>query len=256
MTPLLDAVFGRGGLTARFQPVVDATAAPYRVCYVEGLVSGPKGTNLEAADVLFSYIRRKREVARMDRLCVATIISAARALPAGTRLGLNVDAQTLVTDRGFPRYLCEMAALGEFAPWQIVVEVVEQSCPSDSGAFRLAIEELRSRGVAIGLDDVGCAHSNYRMMLETRPDFFKIDRYFVDGVHSDPLRQAILRSIASLSRSFGAQVVAEGVEREADLAVVREVGIDLIQGFLVTPLMVEGAVQTRRMDSVEEHGYR
>jgi len=244
MKTLLDAVFGRGGLTARFQPVVDVDETPFRECYVEGLVSGPARTNLESADVLFSYIRRKREVVRMDRLCVATIVAAARSLPSGTQLGINVDAQTLVVDGGFPRYLSDIAALGGFRPSQIVVEIVEHTCPSDAAAFRAAVAALREIGARIALDDVGCAHSNYRMMLETRPDFFKIDRYFVHGVHGDPLRQEILRSIAGLARSFGARVVAEGVERESDLAAVRAAGIDLVQGYLMTPLLAQRAIES------------
>ena len=110
----------------------------------------------------------------MDRLCVATLVSAARSLPAGTILGINVDAQTLVTDRDFPKYLRDIAGLGDFEPSQIVVEIVEHSCPSDAAAFRAAVAGLRAAGMRVALDDIGCAHSNYRMMLETRPDFFKI----------------------------------------------------------------------------------
>jgi hypothetical protein len=66
---LLHRVFAPGGITARFEPVVDVSCNPVGCAYLEGLVRGPAGTNLERADVLFSYIRRKRESARMESAC-------------------------------------------------------------------------------------------------------------------------------------------------------------------------------------------
>ena len=253
MTTLLDRIFARGGIKARFQPVADAAHGPMRCCYLEGLVSGPTGTNVESAGVLFSYIRRKRESARMDRLCISTILAAARGFSPDMVIGLNVNAATLVTDRGFPEYLRCTAAQNGLSVSRLVIEVVEDTLPNDVVAFRAAVAVLRGFGARIALDDVGRAHSNYRMMLETRPDFFKIDRYFVSGVHADPLKQEVLRSIAGLARSFGARVVAEGIERPEELQTVRRLGIDLVQGYLVTPhFMGASAIAAERLDTCTE----
>jgi EAL domain-containing protein (putative c-di-GMP-specific phosphodiesterase class I) len=70
------------------------------------------------------------------------------------------------------------------------------------------------------------------MILECRPDYFKVDRYFVDGCHKDFHRRAVVASVAQLARPFGARVVAEGVEDPADLVALKRLGITLIQGFL------------------------
>jgi EAL domain-containing protein (putative c-di-GMP-specific phosphodiesterase class I) len=266
-TSLLDRIFAPGGLQPRFQPVVDAIT--FRPRYVEGLVSGPAGTNVESADVLFSYVRRKRESVRMDRLCVATILEAARALPTDVTVGVNVDAGTLATDREFPGFLLAFAARNGIEASRLVVEIVEHTPPCDAAVFQSALRLLSSMGVGVALDDVGCAHSNYQMMIETRPDFFKVDRYFVAGAHADPWRREILRSIAKLARAFGAHVVAEGVEHRADLVAVRDAGIDLAQGYLLMrPIApealgfllrrerdLEGRVERRSAPRVEEHGY-
>jgi EAL domain-containing protein (putative c-di-GMP-specific phosphodiesterase class I) len=273
-TSLLDRIFAPGGLRPRFQPVLDATG--FAPCYVEGLIGGPEGTNLERADVLFSYIRRKRETVRMDRLCVATLLEAARVLPPSTAIGLNVDAETLTMDREFPGFLTAFAGRHGIDPDRLVIEIVEHTPPRDAATFRAAVRILSSLGVRIALDDVGCAHSNYQMMIETRPHFFKVDRYFVAGAHGDTLRQEILRSIVQLGRAFGARVVAEGVEHRADLEVVRDAGIEMVQGYLLMrPLAPEALAVLLRRDgiseiedddsgddegrsahSVEEHGYR
>ena len=82
------------------------------------------------------------------------------------------------------------------------------------------------------LDDIGLGQSNYLMMLECKPDYFKIDRHFVTECHRDFHRRAVLRSIAALALQFGSQVIAEGVETMADLETVNATGISLVQGWL------------------------
>jgi EAL domain-containing protein (putative c-di-GMP-specific phosphodiesterase class I) len=263
--PLIERLCQPGALTARFQPVLEAGS--FRPCYVEGLISGPAGTNLERADVLFAYVRRKRETIRIDRQCVATLLEAARELPGCVAIGLNVEAATLASDADFAGYLRDAARSAGISTSRLILEIVEHTPPGDAQSFSAALQALRRLDVRIALDDVGSAHSNYQMMLETRPDFFKIDRYFVKGAHADSLRREILRSIANLAKAFGARVVAEGIEHRADLTAVREAGIELAQGYLLfRPLSAgalgdawrktENVVEGRREDSAEEHGYR
>jgi EAL domain-containing protein (putative c-di-GMP-specific phosphodiesterase class I) len=115
---------------------------------------------------------------------------------------------------------------------RLVIEVVEHVSPWDRPSFLNAIDGLRAIGVAIALDDIGLGQSNYQMILDTRPDYFKIDGYFVRGCRSDFYRQAVLESVAGLAARFGARVVAESVEDELDLAMVTKLGINLVQGWL------------------------
>jgi EAL domain-containing protein (putative c-di-GMP-specific phosphodiesterase class I) len=110
---------------------------------------------------------------------------------------------------------------------------VEHAPPWDVVGFRTALERLRALGALIALDDVGLGHSNYMMILECRPDYFKVDRHFVEGCHRDFHRRAVLASVARLARPFGARVVAEGVEQPKDLAALRRLGITLVQGYLL-----------------------
>ena len=121
-----------------------------------------------------------------------------------------------------------------FAPSHVVVEVVEHALAWNPRDYAQAVDELRDLGVSIALDDIGVGLSNYRMMLDTRPNYLKIDRYVVTGCDADPRRSAILESIWSLAERLGAMVIAEGVETAAELAQVQAVGIRLVQGFLLS----------------------
>jgi EAL domain-containing protein (putative c-di-GMP-specific phosphodiesterase class I) len=230
IAPLIDQILAPGALRVSFQPVYEAaTLQPH---YVECLIRGPLGTTVEQASVLFDYVRRKDREADVDRACVTAIFKAARRLSEDTRIGLNVHASTLAGDPEFLNFFGDAAALGGIEPTRLVVEIVEHAPSYDVGAFLEGLAGLRDIGARVALDDIGLGHSNYRMILDSRPDYFKIDRYFVKGCHDDYYRQAVLASVAQLARPFGALVVAEGIESHADLEAVKVAGIGLAQGFL------------------------
>lgn len=232
MRDLLDTLLEPGGLTVHFQPIVEAVGDAHRVYGFESLIRGPKGTNLESADVLFDYVRRKREESLVDRACVRAAFEAARGLPGSPRLSVNVHASTLGRDHEFLVFLGDVADVNAISLSDLTVEIVEHAPPWDGRSFLGALDGLRRIGVRIALDDVGLGQSNYRMILDCRPDYFKIDRYFADGCAKDPYRQAVLESISELARKFGGRAVAEGVEVQDDLSAISEIGIDLVQGFL------------------------
>ncbi|HEX9631884.1 MAG TPA: EAL domain-containing protein [Gemmatimonadales bacterium] len=71
------------------------------------------------------------------------------------------------------------------------------------------------------------------MILECRPDYFKIDAFLVAGAHGDYYRRAVLRSIVELAASFGGTAIAEGVESAADLRTVLSEGVRTVQGYLL-----------------------
>jgi EAL domain-containing protein (putative c-di-GMP-specific phosphodiesterase class I) len=233
----LDTLLEPGGLRVHFQPIVELRHTPPRLHGLEALVRGPKGTNLEHADVLFDYVRRKREETLVDRACLKVAFEAARQLPGLPRLSINVHASTLGRDHEFLVFLGDIADVNAIPLCDVTVEIVEHAPPWDGRSFLSALEGLRRIGVKIGLDDVGLGQSNFRMILDCRPDYFKIDRYFAAGCAKDPYRQAVLQSIHELARRFGGRVVAEGVEDAEDLEAISRIGIDLAQGYLFAPAL-------------------
>ncbi|HSD67691.1 MAG TPA: EAL domain-containing protein [Vicinamibacteria bacterium] len=232
MSTLLDDILAPGRLSVVFQPILDMSDARSRLFALECLIRGPHGTNVESAEVLFDYVRRKRAEAAVDRACVAAALADAAHIPGEPRLSLNVHAWTLGRDPGFRAFLLEQAHEARIDPRRLVVEIVEHAPLLDVPAFRRTLSELRASGIAIALDDVGLGQSNYRMILDVRPDIYKLDRYLVSGAWSDPHRQIILDSLARMVRRLEARAVAEGVEDHHELVAVEAAGIDLVQGFL------------------------
>jgi EAL domain-containing protein (putative c-di-GMP-specific phosphodiesterase class I) len=230
---LLDRILEPGELSVVFQPIFEIQPAGRSIHAIECLIRGPRGTNIESADVLLEYVRRKREEILVDRVCVETALAAARVLPDAPRLSVNVHASTLGRGAEFLVALEDAACRNDIPLSRLTVEVVEHAPPWDTMGFIAAVRGLREMGVRVALDDIGLGQSNYKMILDARPDYFKIDRYLVHGAHGDRYRRAILESIAQLARTFEGRVIAEGVELEEDLEAVLDLGIDLIQGFLL-----------------------
>jgi EAL domain-containing protein (putative c-di-GMP-specific phosphodiesterase class I) len=213
------------------QPIFDISNSERTLHAVECLTRGPHGSVFEHAPQLFDYIRRRHLEAEMDRVCIAQALRAAGD-GGDHRISVNVHPITLATERDFTSFLTRESEAAGIDVNRLIVEIGEQTPAEDIAAFQRSVCGLRDRGVHIAIDDVGSNHANYRSILDCRPEYLKIDRYFINGVGDDPARQAVVRSICDLGSFFSARIVAEGVERIEDHDVLAEMGIRLFQGFL------------------------
>ncbi|HET8645437.1 MAG TPA: EAL domain-containing protein, partial [Vicinamibacteria bacterium] len=183
--PGLEAILAPGALSVVFQPIVERGAGPCRLFGLEPLVRGPGGSNFASADVLFNYVRRKNEQVAVDRACLQAIFAAARAVPRGISLSVNVHAGTLLRNPGLPQQLLASADECGIDPARLIVEIVEDDGGSAAG-FDGALRRLRAAGVRIALDDLGLGRSSLARLLDTKPDYVKLAPYFVHTCDRDP----------------------------------------------------------------------
>lgn len=229
---LIERVIEPGAITAMFQPILSILDGEQRIVAVEGLARGPKGSTLEAPDVLFEFARRKNEESIVDRAAIAAILREARKLPDDLPLHLNVHASTLGRDGRFVEFVRKTSLSLGIALERLTLEIVEHSNFVEEANFIAALADLRTSGIGVALDDVGVGTSNFRMMLIARPTMLKIDRYLVSGLATDLYQQATMRAIRLLADQVHADLVAEGVDNEDDLKALRTLGIEYAQGFL------------------------
>lgn len=228
---LIDDILAPGGLSMLFQPVFRMNDELHEVFAVEALARGPQGSNVERADVLFEYVRRKGKEAAVDRRCVEVALASAAKSAFRAAVSINVHASTLEQDERFATFLVECCGFYGIDVRRVILEIVEQQQYWDSILFFRVLDALRAAGVRIALDDIGLGYSNYRTLIEVRPDFYKIDRYFVAGCGQKDNARAAIESIVLLANRLGGCAIAEGVETSEDLETVRGLGIDLVQGF-------------------------
>ncbi|MGH8355832.1 MAG: bifunctional diguanylate cyclase/phosphodiesterase, partial [Pseudomonas sp.] len=118
-------------------------------------------------------------------------------------------------------------------PSQVVIELTEHAPTEDFALLDTALHHYRAMGFSIALDDLGAGYSSLRLWSELRPDYVKIDRHFIDGIHQDAVKREFVGSILQMAKASRAQVIAEGIELPEELAVLAEMGLDLVQGYLL-----------------------
>lgn len=195
------------------------------------------------AETLFAVAERADQMAPLSQAIASTALAGARDWPAGMRLSLNITAEDFALP-DFAGGLLARAEAAGFAPDRLTVEITEQTLIADFEACADALRTLAARGVAVALDDFGTGFSNFRTLKALPLDTLKLDRSLVRDVARDGRDRAILAAIVAMARALSLSVVAEGVENEAQLAVLAEEGVDLFQGFLRAGPM-DGAAMAR-----------
>jgi len=116
-------------------------------------------------------------------------------------------------------------------PSRVILEVTEGVLMESTDRNRQILDAVRALGFKIALDDFGTGYSSLRYLCDFRFDKIKIDRAFVTGIHERKRAMTIIQSVVTLGRGLGMDIVAEGVETEAEASVMRLVGVTELQGF-------------------------
>ena len=147
-------------------------------------------------------------------------------------VGVNVSPNQL-SDRTFaPRALGLLEAYG-LEPGQLVVEITEQALVRDLAPMAAVAATLRAAGVRVAVDDFGTGYASLRYLERIPTDVLKIDRAYVAAITSSPGAAALVRGVLALVRELGLQSIAEGVETPEQLDLLRALGCDLVQGYLL-----------------------
>ncbi|ONQ24351.1 diguanylate cyclase, partial [Burkholderia cenocepacia] len=218
-------------LAAVFQPIVDLGSGT--VVGYERLIRGPRGTDLEPPAALFAQAAREGETIALERAAALTCLDAFAALGCDGKLFLNFSAGTILTlasERERTRQFLGRARVGAE---RIVIELTEQNAIPDVAHIGPAVASLRDAGIQFALDDYGTANASMNLWLRLHPDVVKIDRFFIHDIARDPLKFEAVKAMQHFAQASGAQLIAEGIENECDLIVVRDMGICCVQGFLL-----------------------
>jgi len=154
-------------------------------------------------------------------------------LGAAARLFVNFSPAVLAGRAEDPGSL--LALLGDcgMQPEKIVIELTENGALLESSVAWDELLRCRALGFGIAIDDLGEGFASLRLWAELRPEYVKIDKHFIHGIHADPIKLEIARAVQQIARASGTHVVAEGIEDEADFQTVRDLGIPHGQGYLI-----------------------
>jgi diguanylate cyclase (GGDEF)-like protein len=171
-----------------------------------------------------------------ERVCRLAVAEGARWRAAGIELIVSINASARnLQDVRFPELVHQVLRDHGLAPQALELEITENSMLADPERTAMVLGRLRQLGVAISVDDFGIGYSSLATLRDLTVDHIKIDRSFVSGMprrHGDLM---IVRSIIDLAHNLGLGTVAEGVERVEELQMLRAMGCDAVQGYLLAP---------------------
>jgi len=227
----LSSILTQGGLHSLFQPIV--CLSERRILGYEALSRGPSNSPLHSPINLFAVARHAGRLTELEIACRESACRRFSQQKLDGKLFLNVSPESLLE----PQYqsgqtLKLLQHLGIPAS-QVVIELTEQTPTDDFQLLYNALHHYRDMGFSIALDDLGAGYSSLRLWSELRPDYVKIDRHFIDGIHLDAVKREFVGSILQIAKASRAQVVAEGIELTEELTVLTEMGVDLVQGYLI-----------------------
>jgi len=221
-----------------YQPIVHARVGMLRGPGLEVFVR-MESENGHAAAPPAEFIRaaeRYRLMPHVDRWVVQTVLSALGRgglhLAEGRSVAINIAGQTL-GDAEFLEFVVECFDHSGAKPEDICFEVTESSVVANLDHARRFIAVLHGMGCEFALDDFGSGLSSFSTLKTLPMDYLKIDGSFIRNLAGDTVNQAMVAAMIELSRSLNFRIVAEQVEDQSSLDLVKRMGIDFVQGFIV-----------------------
>ncbi|MFZ6749690.1 GGDEF domain-containing protein [Undibacterium sp. Ren11W] len=216
-------------LSARFQPIIQMHSG--EILGYEGLIRGPSDSALHSPLNLFKAAAEHHLTVTVEHLCRRIVLEQFAALNLPGKLFLNVSPECLLQrDAKHGETLDYIHELG-INPQRVIIELTEYQPTHDYSLLREAVLHYRNMGFEIAIDDLGEGFSSLRLWSELKPEYVKIDMHFIQGIDLDPVKMQFVRSIQSIAEQCGTHVVAEGIETQAELIAIRDLGVSCGQGY-------------------------
>ena len=158
------------------------------------------------------------------------ILSDAAITEKGISFAINLSPRTM-TDKEFLDLICNMPALNVISPVRLVLEITETAAIYSIHVAKDFLRTVRKQGYEFALDDFGMGFSSFYQLKNLDVDYLKIDGSFVRNLSHDPVDKHLVRAMIHLARGLGKQTIAEFVEDQETLDLLRELGADCAQGF-------------------------
>lgn len=218
-------------LTAVYQPIIHLETG--RPLAYEGLVRPSPESGFESPGALFSAAEVSGRIIDLDRACLDVVVAGARSVPDDVFLSLNVSPRTFEAPEFSANAFLAILHRHGVAPRRVILELTERESIEDVDRLRSALEGCRRAGVQIAADDVGAGNAGIRLLSQIQFDVIKIDLSLVQAAAGREPVSSVLSSLVDLARRWRALVVAEGVETPEQLRMIKDLGIEAAQGYLL-----------------------
>jgi EAL domain-containing protein (putative c-di-GMP-specific phosphodiesterase class I) len=219
----LRAILTGRRITTLYQPIRDLQSD--RVIGFEALSRGPKG-EFGSPDVLFRIAYEADLVVKLDATCREQAMGSIGKLQADQLLFINMEPSSIFDPR-------LMESIPSRSVPQIVFEITEHAAIADFQTFRQAVQIVKQAGLKFAMDDVGSAYSGLRIISMIEPDFIKLDMELTREARRNRVKLELLKAIVGFCTDAGIPMIVEGIETAEELETVTNLGVRLVQGYLM-----------------------
>ncbi len=210
--------------TMAFQPIVNVEART--VFAHEALVRGIKD---EPSAHAFAHVNNTNRY-RFDQSCRVKAVKLGSQLKVPCYLSINFMPNAIYQPELCLRTTLEAATTYGFPAERIIFEITEGEKVDDVPHLRSIVQHYKARGFLTAIDDFGAGYAGLNLLAEVQPNIVKLDMALIRGIDSDPRRRAITKGIIQVCRDLAMLVIAEGIETQFELEVLRELGVEYFQG--------------------------
>ncbi len=238
----------RKRFTLAFQPVVHVQDG--KPVFHEALLRILDAENRPMPASHLIPVAEELGLVRLVDIDVLDMALEAMKIKAEGRLSINISATTVMDAEGFLERLTEERDL---IRGRLIVEITESAVLNDSERVNGFIDRLHELGCEVALDDFGAGYTSFRNLRDFNFDIVKLDGAFCEDLSNNRKNQHFVRSLINLANNTGMRLVAEWVENEEDARLLREWGVDAMQGYLFgRPECCDGWPQLRREKAAED----
>lgn len=176
------------------------------------------------------YAEKTGKILDIDRWVLRQSITLLAQRPRMPALAVNISGRSF-DQPTLPHFIADELERQGVAPARLLVELTETSAVSDLQDAERFIEALRRTGCSTCLDDFGTGFASFAYLKHLKADLLKIDGLFIRDLPNDRDNQVFVKSIVDVARGLGKRTVAEFVENEETLAMLRHFGVDMVQGY-------------------------
>ena len=162
----------------------------------------------------------------LESMAMRLALDQLQAIPRSQFLSVNASPELILSGEA-------EKLVREFDASRIVLEVTEHARIDNYAELRSAVRRLKQLGIRLAIDDAGAGYATFQHVLELDADVIKLDLTLIRGIHQDTKKQALAAGLVSYARCAGAKVVAEGVETKEEFDMLRQLGVDKLQGYLI-----------------------
>ncbi|MEO8216354.1 MAG: EAL domain-containing protein [Acidobacteriota bacterium] len=225
----LREIIRRKEVTSLFQPIVRSVDGS--IFGFEVLTRGPANSSFRNSDMLFSFARENRLGWDLEALALDSCLARLKSIEIGDRKFLvNLEAEMFESSE---LRFHEMVNYFSEHKGSFVFELTERAAIEDYARFRVLLDDFRSRGIDIAIDDAGSGYASLEAIAALAPDYLKVTKGLISTLAVEPIKQDLVTMLVELAHKIGAQTIAEGIETAEEYAWCKQLGIDLMQGYYI-----------------------